>query len=499
MSSESEMVAAGIESKPTYNGPPLPESIISQVIAYHAAEPWRVAQYLRVSHTFHLAVVPHLYKVLRLPMRQCHHPDSWKEPGYGCPRHSENPLVVAPLADRISPTPLQNMHFSQGVVLGAHSPSDCKHVMHHSDAATEHLKPSWVRFQVGWDDKTHNYPETFSDLRESCPFVEQLCPKKLILSNTNLIQPFPLHQRIPRSVKTLVAVMTSIGDPPEMGSEDEDEEEYEDLTEWSDDEVAGEGDSDDDRSISSISHWRRPVRKIRDPFKYLDDILLDSLTSVQHLVYICQPANCFSRRWHQEVDGLHKIANNFCTHLFETVKRVRPQKVTIVDPQIVNGCQTWSEPDEELVQLDKMIKQAWRSLKPKPKTAGDEERPVELEVMGMSDYLQRYNWTGDFDRASVSSWLDEDVRQRLRAESEERWRRGSSARRREQERRDEELEREMSESTASLMSDLADVDKGTGKVRRRQTTAQGDGADFSTGRTNTTRKKKKNGRDSSGM
>lgn len=382
MDQEADLVETALpRDEAASHGPTLPESIIARIIDYDADDQPRLAEYMTVSSAFNFAVAPKLYKVLRFSIRRL------PSAGYSWPLHRDSSPTASSLV-RISTTPDGNTKFTQGVVLGSHSPSDCSAAIHPiADLVAKHLKPSWVRFRLdNWDCKTHNEQTLITNLRESCPVVDLLNPVKLVFTETRFAQPLPLYQRVPRSVTTLVSVMTCFGYSYFFPMEDPD------------------------------PRYERDSEVYRDRSQYLDVIGLDSLTAVQHMVYIFKPRDCLSALETDEDDLLVAIGD-FCTWLVETARHMRPKKVTVVNTACVDLCYDETEAAED--RLDKMIERAWETLDPKSPKPAVPRPPVALELLSMEEYLEQCDWSSDFDRDEVVSWLDQDVRARLIATREE--------------------------------------------------------------------------------
>lgn len=445
---ELKVTAPKAEPPKLYTGPPIPRSVIWHILTHLRNEPSTLVRCMRVSPDFHAVAAPLLYSVVKLPTYiLCGCPPGDKDNGI-CWRHAPNPLALVPShVARITEDKETSLSRIQGIIVNGHEPEDCGQYMDDLAALDPaRLTPKWVRLNYLSDDRHPVYSHCDEEDRlsgeRSCTVIEWLRPEKLVIDGMSMIRPFPTHQRIPRSVKKLVTIITERGwcRREEYGEEDEYEDEYDSREEW-------ERYDDYDwperlpSPIDSIhtgdgSSWPLRVKKAE---WWPDELSLDALTSVDHLVYIFFTSSIHSKRFSGLVrSNIHKTKEKFCQQTFEKIRQMRPTTVTIVNSTLFgpHGASYYDECSDdgtwayERVEFEDDFRGRWDV----PASSARSDEPINLEFLSLEDYLQKYDWAGEFDEEDIRPWAVSGLADRLREEHRQaelaRWKADAPRRRR---------------------------------------------------------------------
>lgn len=395
-----------------YNGPPPPPQAIALVLERLRHEKALLARCMRVSPHFNIIAGQLLYEVLTLPDPYCHRCGEIR-PGCCEIKRMVTPYEIPTAPEGLCRTSVAKTYLldrTTGVKMLAHPLGKCVHVSPDIVGSTLDWAPEWVhvRRNLRADYFHHGIPHETRDSARSCSLIEWLCPQKVVFEDQSLFQPFPVHQRIPRSVKTLVTIITRKGrqytsvdiarEPSRMSSISDTASLW--RSETSVVETIHTGDE---------SFW---PKQRAPPATYP---LHPTTAMLNHLVFIIHPSDCIGDAFRpDEVDlsNSSRTVEAFYRKVFQTIRQVRPRKATIVNPQAVIRSSTWqsgeSKDDDPLPSPETQAPplRLWDDPENIPTCMGEPSVPIELEVINLVEYLQMYEWTGEFDESRIRPWLE---------------------------------------------------------------------------------------------
>lgn len=396
-----------------YKGPPPPIRALALVLDRLRHNPALLATCMRVSPDFYSIAGTLLYSTVTIPDRRCGHWDC--EDYRPCRRELSISAVytVHPLPEGLAPASVGKLALLQGlrgIELRSHDPEKCTHERPDLDGSTHDWAPEWVRVHCAVIPYHRKAAKPDRSIARSCPLIEWFGPKKLVYTDQWLRRPFPIHQRVPRSVNKLVTVVSelssscwqSVNEPSRMSSVSEDGGDW--LSEASDLSSIRTGDN------LYWPKWSTP------PATYA---IHPSVGMLDHLVFVFYSRDLHGSMYIGYNSGFD--LETFYDNIFQTIRQVRPRKVTIVNPHSVvdalrprastsghsedlTAVHTRSEPDCCSPAL-------WDDPSNIPRCMADPSTPIELEVLGLAEYLQKYDWFGEFDETMVQPWLDAVNRQ----------------------------------------------------------------------------------------